>query len=119
MGKSRKSAGAAIALWRPWRRRGYVEAGSLFVAGDLLNQLTATHFGVREFGVPFLGAYGACSTMGLSLMLAAALVDGGFADYVAAEASSHFCTSGKTVSYAAGLWVAKASLRDLDRNGKR
>ncbi len=65
------------------------------VAGDLLNQLTATHFGVREFGVPFLGAYGACSTMGLSLMLAAALVDGGFADYVAAEASSHFCTSEK------------------------
>lgn len=65
------------------------------VAGDLLNQLTATHFGVRELNIPFIGAYGACSTMGLSMSLGAMLIDGGFADYVAAEASSHFCTSEK------------------------
>lgn len=67
----------------------------LLVAGDLLNQLTATHFGVRELNIPFIGAYGACSTMGLSIMLAAAMIDGGFADTAAAEASSHFCTSEK------------------------
>lgn len=67
----------------------------LLIAGDLLNQLTATHFGVRELGIPFIGAYGACSTMGLSMMLAAMLIDGGFAGAVAAEASSHFCTSEK------------------------
>ena len=67
----------------------------LLVAGDLLNQLTATHFGIREMGIPFIGAYGACSTMGLSTMLAAMLIDGGFADFAAAEASSHFCTSEK------------------------
>ena len=67
----------------------------LLAAGDLLNQLTATHFGVRELGIPFVGAYGACSTMGLSMMLAAMAVDGGFADFAAAEASSHFCTSEK------------------------
>lgn len=65
------------------------------IAGDLLNQLTATHFGVRELGIPFLGAYGACSTMGLSMALAAALIDAGFAIWTAAEASSHFCTSEK------------------------
>ena len=65
------------------------------VAGDLLNQLTATHFGVRELNIPFIGAYGACSTMGLSMGLASMLIDGGFADYAAAEASSHFCTSEK------------------------
>ena len=67
----------------------------LLVAGDLLNQLTATHFGVRELSIPFIGAYGACSTMGLSMSLGAMLIDGGFADTVAAEASSHFCTSEK------------------------
>ena len=46
------------------------------VAGDLLNQLTATHFGVRDLNIPFIGAYGACSTMGLSMGLAAMLIDG-------------------------------------------
>ena len=67
----------------------------LLAAGDLLNQLTATHFGVRELGIPFVGAYGACPTMGLSMLLAAMAIDGGFADLAAAEASSHFCTSEK------------------------
>ena len=33
--------------------------------------------------------------MGLSMMLAAAMIDGGFANTAAAEASSHFCTSEK------------------------
>ncbi len=67
----------------------------MLVAGDLLNQLTATHFGVRELGIPFVGAYGACSTMGLSMLIASAMIDGGFADIAVAEASSHFCTSEK------------------------
>ena len=67
----------------------------MLVAGDLLNQLTATHFGVREMSIPFIGVYGACSTMGLSMSVASMLIDGGFADTAAAEASSHFCTSEK------------------------
>lgn len=67
----------------------------MLIAGDLLNQLTATHFGVRELGIPFVGAYGACSTMGLSMLIASVMIDGGFADIAAAEASSHFCTSEK------------------------
>ncbi len=47
----------------------------------------------REFGIPFFGLYGACSTMGESLALAAMLIDGGFADKCAALTSSHFCTA--------------------------
>ncbi len=35
-------------------------------AGDLLNQCIGSSFGLREFGVPFYGLYGACSTMGES-----------------------------------------------------
>lgn len=62
-------------------------------AGDLLNQCIGTSFGLREFGVPFYGLYGACSTMGESLSLAAMLIDGGFAKTVAAMTSSHFCTA--------------------------
>ena len=61
--------------------------------GDLLNQCVGTTYGVRAFEMPFLGIYGACSTMGEGLSLAAMLIDGGFAGMAAAMTSSHFCTA--------------------------
>ena len=63
------------------------------LAGDLLNQCIGSSFGLRELGIPFYGLYGACSTMGESLSLAAMLIDGGFAERAAAVTSSHFCTA--------------------------
>ena len=63
------------------------------LAGDLLNQCTSSTFAFRDFGVPFLGLYGACSTMAESLGLAASMIDGGFASTTAAVTSSHFCTA--------------------------
>jgi len=62
-------------------------------AGDLLNQCTGSTFGLREIGLPFVGLYGACSTMAESLALAALFVEGGFADCTAAVTSSHFCSA--------------------------
>jgi len=62
-------------------------------AGDLLNQCIGSSFALRDFSIPFYGLYGACSTMGESLSLAAMLIDGGFADKCAALTSSHFCTA--------------------------
>ena len=32
-------------------------------AGDLLNQCTGSTYGLRQYDLPFLGLYGACSTM--------------------------------------------------------
>ncbi len=63
------------------------------LAGDLLNQCIGSAFSLREFGIPFYGLYGACSTMGESLALAAMLIAGGFARRVGAMTSSHFCTA--------------------------
>ena len=71
------------------------EAVSLAFAGDLLNQCTATTFGLRGSGVPLAGLFGACSTFSLALCLAALCVDGGYAEYALAEASSHFCGAEK------------------------
>ncbi len=65
------------------------------IAGDLLNQLSASTFGIRNFKIPFLGVYGACSTMAESLSVASILVEGGFADYAIACTSSHFCCAEK------------------------
>ena len=44
------------------------------LAGDLLNQCIGSSFGLRDFSIPFFGLYGACSTMGESLSLAAMAV---------------------------------------------
>ena len=60
------------------------------LAGDLLNQLTSSSFAARDMNIPFLGLYGACSTMTESLSVAAMLMDGEFAEYVVAATSSHF-----------------------------
>ena len=62
-------------------------------AGDLINQCIASAYGMRESGAPFMGLYGACSTMAESLMLAAMAIDGGFASYAAAVTSSHFASA--------------------------
>ncbi|MBQ9646794.1 MAG: stage V sporulation protein AD [Oscillospiraceae bacterium] len=62
-------------------------------AGDLLNQCIGSSFSLRESNIPFYGLYGACSTMGESLSLAAMMIDGGFARRAAALTSSHFCTA--------------------------
>ena len=43
--------------------------------GDLLNQCVGTTYGVRAFEMPFLGIYGACSTMAEGLLLASLFVD--------------------------------------------
>lgn len=64
-------------------------------AGDLLNQCSGSHYAVRGFDIPFFGLYGACSTMAESLALASFGIDGGFADYVIASTSSHFCSAEK------------------------
>ena len=65
------------------------------VGGDLLGQLIATSFGVESLGIPLIGVYGACSTMGESLAIASMVVEGGFGDKVLALTSSHFAGAEK------------------------
>ena len=57
-------------------------------AGDLLNQITSSSFAARELNIPFIGLYGACSTMSESLSMASLFLDGGFGNYVVASTSS-------------------------------
>ena len=63
------------------------------LGGDLLNQIMAASLAVRELHIPFIGLYGACSTMAESLCLASMLVDGGYLQHAVCTASSHFCTA--------------------------
>ena len=72
----------------------YEDIDVLF-AGDLLNQCISSSFAARGTSIPFLGLYGACSTMALSLAMAALSVDSGAARIAAAATSSHFCSAEK------------------------
>jgi stage V sporulation protein AD len=63
------------------------------IAGDLLNQCVGSTFGLKEFHIPFIGIYGACSTMSEGLMLAAMLSEGGLAKNILVATSSHFAAA--------------------------
>lgn len=65
------------------------------LGGDLLGQLIGTTFGVKGFDIPLFGLYGACSTCGEGLSLAAMLVAAGYADSVVAVTSSHYGSAEK------------------------
>ena len=65
------------------------------ISGDLLNQCISSGYALREFGVPFFGVYGACSTMAESLALGSAIISGGGADNILCATSSHFCSAEK------------------------
>ena len=68
-------------------------------AGDLLNQCIGSTFAIREMNIPSVGLYGACSTMALSLSMAALSIEsGGFSSVIAAT-SSHFCSAEKQFRY--------------------
>jgi len=78
------------------------------LAGDLLNQCIAANYGLRETNVPFLGLYGACSTMAESMSIGSMMVEGGFADNVVCLTSSHFCSAEKQFRYPLELGIQRA-----------
>ena len=87
-------------LTRALNKAGFTQdCVDVIFAGDLLNQCIGTAYGLREFGIPFLGLYGACSTMAESLMLASLFVDTGCANTAAALTSSHFCSAERQYRY--------------------
>lgn len=69
------------------------------LGGDLLNQIITASFSARELGIPFIGLYGACSTMAESLCLGGMLLDGEHASTAVCAASSHFCTAERQYRY--------------------
>lgn len=65
----------------------------LFLSGDLLNQIISSSYAARTINIPYVGVFGACSTMAESLALGSCLVDGGHFETVACATSSHFSTA--------------------------
>ena len=71
----------------------------LLVSGDLLNQIISASFTARDFDFPFLGVYGACSTMAESMAVAAAFVNAGYYKKIVAATGSHFSSAERQYRY--------------------
>lgn len=65
----------------------------LILGGDLINQCIATSFAVCDTKVPFIGLYGACSTIIESLICGSVFIDSNKAKNAVCTASSHFCAA--------------------------
>ena len=71
----------------------------LLISGDLLNQIISASFAARDFDFPFLGVYGACSTMAESMAIAAAFVNAGYYKKIVAATGSHFSSAERQYRY--------------------
>ena len=79
-----------LAIQKGGKSKGDIDA---IMTGDLLNQLMSSAFMARDMQIPFVGLYGACSTMAESLLMGSILIDGGYGDCIVTGASSHYCTA--------------------------
>jgi len=77
------------------------------LGGDLNNQIIASSFAARTLGIPFIGLYGACSTFVQALVMASALICGGYLDNALCVASSHFCTAERQFRFPLELGTQK------------
>ena len=71
----------------------------VILAGDLLNELSASSFAARSFETPFMGLYNACSTFSECVIVGSMMIDGGFAEVVTCSTSSHFSTAERQYRY--------------------
>ena len=71
----------------------------MLISGDLLNQIISASFAARDFDFPFLGVYGACSTLAESYAIAAAFINAGYAKKIVAATGSHFSSAERQYRY--------------------
>lgn len=71
----------------------------MLISGDLLNQIISASFAARDFEMPFLGVYGACSTLAESFAIAAALINAGYYKRIVAATGSHFSSAERQYRY--------------------
>ena len=71
----------------------------LIISGDLLNQVTTSNYVARQYHVPYLGVYSACSTMTEALNLASTFISAGHFNNILCSTASHFATAERTYRY--------------------
>ena len=67
--------------------------------GDLLNQITTSSYISRDYNIPFIGTFSACSSFTLTLGLAASYINFGYANNAISFTSSHNGTAERQFRY--------------------
>lgn len=89
----------------------------LILGGDLINQEIISTFVMRDFDIPFVGLYGACSTFGLATIIGAIFIECNAAKKVITLASSHTQTAERTFRYPIEYGGAKEDSTTLTVTG--
>lgn len=71
----------------------------IMFGGDLLNQITSSTYVSRDYKIPLIGTYGACSSSMLTLALASSYVEANYAKNALAFTSSHNATAERQYRY--------------------
>lgn len=71
----------------------------IIVGGDLINQLTSSHYVAKDIPKPFIGMYGACSTSALVIGQAAIWIEHQLVKQALAFTSSHVATAERQFRY--------------------
>lgn len=61
----------------------------LLISGDLQNQIAASDYMARDFDIPFMGIFEACSTIGEGIILGSTFIESGNVKRVIVSTSSH------------------------------
>ena len=69
------------------------------LGGDLLNQNITVNFAARNFDIPFLGVYSACSSFTESILFSSLMIDAGFINNAICTSVSHFATAERQYRY--------------------
>ena len=89
----------------------------LILGGDLINQEIISTFVMREFDIPFIGLYGACSTFGLATIIGSIFIDNKISKKVISIASSHTQTAERQFRYPVEYGGAKEDSTTLTVTG--
>ena len=72
---------------------------NMLISGDLLNQIISASFSARDFDFPFLGVYGACSTLAESYAIGAGFINAGYYQNIVCATGSHFSSAERQYRY--------------------
>ena len=62
---------------------------NLLLSGDLQNQISASSYALRDFNIPFMGIYNACSTISEGLIMGSTFIESGKIKNCIVSTSSH------------------------------
>lgn len=89
----------------------------MYLGGDLNNQITASNYTAPTFNRPFLGMYGACSTIALALNTASLLIDNNSITTANVFVVSHNATAERQFRYPLEYGIQKPETTTFTATG--